>query len=121
MMTTAPDVDVSALASPAPSVKVPPTVRVNVAFARMVVLSMTRAPPSLSPRVAIVNVTVPAALEANVTLLNSSSARFAPANVIVPPPGESNITVPVPASQEADVLEFDHDPFMVHVSDPKSM
>ncbi len=74
-----------------------------------------------NPRVAIVNVCAVPALEVKVTLLNSASARFAPANVIVPPVALSKRTVPVPASQEADVVEFDHVPETVHVSLPKSI
>ncbi len=54
--------------------------------------------------------------------MNSASARFAPANVIVPPVAESKVTVPVPASHMAASVEaFVHVPEIVHVSEPKSM
>ena len=48
-----------------------------------------------SARVAMVNVCDVPADEVNVTLENSSSARFVPAKVIVPPVAESNVTVPL--------------------------
>ena len=70
---------------------------------------------------AIVNVCIGAASELKETELNSASARFAPANVIVPPVADVNIISPVPASQEALVVEFVHVPVTVHVSDPKSI
>ncbi len=54
--------------------------------------------------------------------MNSASARFAPANVIVPPVAESNKMLPVPASQTVpSVLAFVHVSETVHVSLPKSM
>ncbi len=79
-------------------------------------------PPMRRPRVAMVNVcAVPAEL-VNVTDENSSSARFAPANVIVPPVAESKVTVPVPASHTAASVDaFVHIPLTVHVSLPKSI
>ena len=61
------------------------------------------------------------AVELKVTLLNSASARFEPAKVIVPAIASSNVTVPVPASQEALVEELVHVPLTVQLSDPKSM
>src|SRR3990167_2184063 len=77
--------------------------------------------PRRNPRVAIVNVWSAPEVDENVALLNSSSARFAPAKVIVPPVAESNVTVPVPASHVASVDAFVHVPETVHVSEPKSM
>ena len=74
-----------------------------------------------NPRVAIVNVCAVPADEVNVTELNSASAKFAPANVSVAPVALSKRTVPVPASQLADVVAFVHVPETVHVSLPKSM
>ena len=78
-------------------------------------------PPSRNPRVAIVNVCEVPADEVNVTSSNSSSARFAPANVIVPPVAESKRIEPVPASQFASVEAFVHVPLTVHASEPKSI
>ena len=74
-----------------------------------------------SPRVAIVKVWAVPALEVNVTELNSASAKFAPANVIVPPVADVKVTVPVPASHEADVVAFVHVPETVHVEVPSVM
>ncbi len=68
------------------------------------------------------NVWVVPADESKIRLLNSFSARFTPAKVIVPPVAESNVTVPVPASHPtASVEAFVHVPETVHVSLPKSM
>jgi hypothetical protein len=82
-----------------------------VSSAVVLVPSLTvNVPPSRSPRVDIVNVCAVPADEVNVTDENSSSARFAPANVIVPAVASLKRTVPVPASHEADVLLFVHAP-----------
>ena len=53
-------------------------------------------------------------------MLNSSSAKFVPANVIVPPVADVKVTVAVPLSQTAPSVEaFVHVPEMFHVSEPK--
>lgn len=57
----------------------------------------------------------------NVTALNSGLTSTEPPNVIVPPVAELKVTVPVPASQLADVLEFVHVPETVQLPLPKSM
>jgi hypothetical protein len=75
----------------------------------------------LIPLVAIVNVWGLAADEVNVALLNSASAKFAPAKVIVPPAAAVNVTVAVPASQEAEVVAFVHVPETDQAPLPKSM
>jgi hypothetical protein len=99
--------------------------RLPMDVSRAVVLDaswIVSVPANLSPRVAIVNVWGVPAEDSNVTLLNSASERFAPANVIVPPTAESNTMVPVPASQTvASVEAFVHVPETVQVSEPKSM
>ena len=111
-----------------PLMVTPPPVRARPAVLRVVVLdvsvTVSNADADTSqrrPRVAMVNVCAVPALDANVTLLNSASARFAPANVIVPPVALSKITVPVPASHAASVVELVHVPLTVHVSEPKSI
>ena len=90
VIVTAPDVDTNALAPESPIVRPPAASTVNVALSRTVSLFMANRPPMLSPRVAIVNVIDPAAVEANLTRSNSVSARLAPANVIVCAVLESN-------------------------------
>ena len=53
-------------------------------------------------------------------MLNSDSARFAPAKVIVPPVAESNKTEAVPASHTAASVEaLVHVPDTVQLSEPK--
>jgi hypothetical protein len=60
--------------------------------------------------------------ELNVTLLNSASARFAPAKVMVPPVAESKVMDPVPASQTVPSVDaFVHVPLTVHDSLPKAI
>jgi hypothetical protein len=116
------------------AVRVPPTPIVTVGAVRAspptlvskaVVdeLSLTvRVPATCSARVAMVKTCAVPAEDSNVTLLNSASPRFAPANVIVPPMAESNMIVPVPASQiVASVDAFVHVPDTVQVSEPKEM
>ena len=52
-------------------------------------------------------------------MLNSDSARFAPAKVIVPPVAESNNTLAVPASHTAPSVEaLVHVPDTVQLSEP---
>jgi hypothetical protein len=73
------------------------------------------------PRVAMVKVCTVPALEVNVTELNSASARFAPANVIVPATAASKVAVAVPASHDALVVAFVHVPPKFQFALPKSM
>jgi hypothetical protein len=120
---TFPEVEVSPDATVPLIVRVPP-VSPRVPFARVVppeVSVMVRVPPHRSPRVAMVKVCAVPALEVNVMSLNSSSERLAPAKVIVPAVAASNVTVPVPASQDAEVVEFVHVPPKSHEPLPKSM
>ena len=114
---------------PVPMLRAPALLRPSAksAVARAVVLvvvpSVTdNVPPQNNPRVAIVNVCAVAADDVNVTLLNSDSAKFAPAKVIVPPVAELKVTVPVPLSQPAASVEaFVHVPVTVHDSEPKAI
>jgi hypothetical protein len=92
---------VSRVVVPAP----PPTVRV---------------PPTRSPRVAIVNVTV-AAPELKVTPANSFPGRFDPAKVIVCAVAALNMTVALPAFQDPEVLAFVHEPDTVQAPEPNAM
>jgi len=104
---------------PSPTLKAPP-VKPRLAVARAVdddPSEMTSVPPQFRTLVDIVNVCAVAALELNVTLLNSLPERFAPANVIVPPVALLNVTVPVPAPHDADVEAFVHVPVTVHVDE----
>lgn len=65
---------------------------------------------------------IPTPFEAKSRLLNSFSARFVPANVIVAATAELRTNMPVPASHPAaSVEEFVHVPEANHVSEPKSM
>jgi len=84
-------------------------------------LRMRSAPPIHRPFAAIVYVTPAAAVVSNVRLLNSLPARLVPANVIAATEASLKRTVPVPADQRADVLEFVHVPPMVQVSEPNKM
>jgi hypothetical protein len=81
---------------------------------------IVRVPPRRRPLVAIVKVWASPALDSKVTLLNSSSERLAPANVMVPAVESLNSTVPLPASQEELVVALVHVLVTVHVSEPKS-
>ena len=81
-----------------------------------------KVPPHRRARVAIVNVCAVPAEDVKVMLLNSASARLAPAKDIVPAVASSNVTVPVPASHTVpSVVALVHVPEMVHVSLPKSI
>src|SRR3990167_876299 len=121
--TTAPEVEVSPEAAVPERVRAPP-VRPSVALARIVppeASVIVRVPPHRIPRVASVKVCEVPADEVKVTLKNSSSERFALANVIVPPVAESKSIVPLPASHVASVEELVQVPETVQLSEPKSM
>src|SRR5439155_1247754 len=78
---------------------------------------ITRSPPHRRPFAAIEKVIVPLpATDWNVTLWNSSPARFA--KVSVCEDEESKITRPVPATQFVEVLPLDLDPPKVQVPVP---
>jgi hypothetical protein len=108
---------------PFPMFSAPP-VRARSAVVSSVVEDVSwtvNVPPQRMPLVDIVNTCAVPADEVNVTLLNSFSARLDPANIMVPPVAESKVIVPVPASHDAEVVEFVHVPLTVHDSAPRSI
>lgn len=116
------------------AVRIPPapTVNVSLAFTSRLepeVSSAVVEEPSLivmlvalRALVAIVNVWAVPAEDVNVRLLNSSSARLAPAKVMVPPVAELNNMLPEPLSQTVPSVEaLVHVPLTVQASDPNVM